>query len=193
MAGIISNSIFCVGLIVLLIVIAIPILFVVVIYNGLIRLRNEVDNSFAQIDVQLKRRNDLIPNLVETVKGYAKHEKGVFEEVTKARAAIMSAKTVQEKANASNMLSNTLKSLFAVAENYPQLKANENFIQLQEELSGTENKIAYSRQHYNDLVMEYNIRIQVFPNNIVAGPLGFGSKELFATPEAEKAVPKVKF
>jgi LemA protein len=172
---------------------AVVALFLISVYNGLIRLRNEVDNSFAQIDVQLKRRNDLIPNLVETVKGYAKHERELFEQVTKARAAIMGAKTVAEKADASNMLSSTLKSLFAVAENYPELKANQNFLQLQEEVSGTENKIAYSRQHYNDVVMEFNVRIQVFPNNIIAGPLGFAKKELFATPETERAVPKVKF
>jgi LemA protein len=185
-------GLFCIGLIVLL-AIVLPILFLIGLYNSLIRLRNEVDNSFAQIDVQLKRRNDLIPNLIETVKGYAQHEKGVFEQVTKARAAVMSATTVEAKAKASNMLSDTLKSLFAVAENYPQLKANENFMQLQEELSGTENKIAYSRQYYNDVVMEFNVRIQVFPNNLLAGPMGFSKKELFATPESERAVPKVKF
>ncbi|MFH0860176.1 MAG: LemA family protein [Candidatus Altiarchaeota archaeon] len=168
-------------------------LWLVLIYNGLIRLKNEVENSYAQIDVQLKRRNDLIPNLVETVKGYAAHEKTVLENITKARASIMNATTVGEKAKASNMLSDTLKSLFAVAENYPQLKANENFLQLQEELSGTENKIAYSRQHYNDVVMEFNVRIQVFPNNMISGSLGFKQKELFSTPEEEKKVPKVKF
>ena len=183
----------CIGVIVILAVIVLPILFVIGLYNSLIRLKNEIDNSFAQIDVQLKRRNDLIPNLIETVKGYAKHEREVFDHVTKARTAVMNAQTVQDKANASNMLSNTLKSLFAVAENYPQLKANENFLQLQEELSGTENKIAYARQHYNDIVMEFNVRIQVFPNNLIAGPLGFSKKELFSTPESERAVPKVKF
>jgi LemA protein len=178
---------------IVLAVLVLGVLYLVGVYNGLIRLRNEVENSFAQIDVQLKRRNDLIPNLVETVKGYAKHEKTVFEEITKARAAIMKATTVAEKAKASNMLSETLKSLFAVAENYPDLKANQNFMQLQEELSGTENKIAYSRQHYNDVVMEFNVRIQVFPNNMIAGPMGFTKKELFAAPEAERAVPKVSF
>jgi LemA protein len=183
----------CFGLVVLLAVVGVPILFIISVYNGLIRLRNEVDNSFAQIDVQLKRRNDLIPNIVETVKGYAKHEREVFENVTKARAAIMGAKTVKEKADASNMLSSTLKSLFAVAENYPQLKANENFMQLQEELSGTESKIAYARQHYNDVVMEFNVRIQVFPNNLIAGPLGFAKRDMFSTPETERAVPKVQF
>ncbi len=174
-------------------VIAIAVLFVIVVYNGLIRIRNEVDNSFAQIDVQLKRRNDLIPNLVETVRGYAKHEREVFDSVTRARSALLSAKTVGEKARASNMLTETLKSLFAVSENYPQLKANENFMQLQEELSGTENKIAYSRQHYNDVVMEFNIRIQTFPNNLFAGTFGFTKRELFAAPEEERKVPQVKF
>lgn len=181
-----------IGLILLAILVVFA-LYLIGIYNGLIRLRNEVENSFAQIDVQLKRRNDLIPNLVETVKGYAKHEKTVFEEVTKARAAVMKASSVQDKAKASNMLSDTLKSLFAVSENYPELKANQNFMQLQEELSGTENKIAYSRQHYNDVVMEFNVRIQVFPNNVIAGPMGFSKKDLFTAPEAERAVPKVKF
>jgi len=173
--------------------IVLVVLYVILVYNGLIRLRNEVENSFAQIDVQLKRRNDLIPNLVETVKGYAAHEKGVFEEVAKARAAVMQAQGVGEKAKASNFLSDTLKSLFAVTENYPELKANENFLQLQEEISGTENKISYARQHYNDIVMEFNVRIQVFPRNMIAGALGFTKKELFSTPEAERAVPKVKF
>jgi len=186
-------ALMCLGLAAVLAVVGIPLLFIIGVYNGLIRLRSEVDNSFSQIDVQLKRRNDLIPNLIETVKGYAKHEKAVFENVTKARAAIMNAKTVKEKADASNMLSSTLKSLFAVAENYPQLKANENFLQMQEELSGTENKIAYARQHYNDVVMEYNVRIQVFPNNLISGLLGFAKKELFSTPESEKAAPKVRF
>ncbi len=178
---------------IVLAIVVIGALVLVGIYNGLIRLRNEVKNSFAQIDVQLKRRNDLIPNLIETVKGYAKHEKSVFEEVTKARAAVMNAKTVGDKAKASNMLSDTLKSLFAVSENYPDLKANQNFLQLQEELTGTENKIAYSRQHYNDIVTEFNNRIQVFPNNMLAGPLGFKTEILFDTPAAEREVPKVQF
>jgi len=175
------------------VILIVGVLIVIGVYNGLVRLRNEIENSFAQIDVQLKRRNDLIPNLIETVKGYAKHEKSVFEEVTKARAAVMQAKGVEEKAKASNMLSDTLKSLFAVSENYPDLKANQNFMQLQEELTGTENKIAYSRQHYNDVVMEFNTRIQVFPNNMIASPMGFAKKEMFSAPESEKAVPQVKF
>lgn len=176
-----------VGIVVLLAII------IIALYNGLIRLKNQVENAWAQIDVQLKRRNDLIPNLIETVKGYAKHEKEVFTQVTKARTAMMNADTVEAKADASNMLSGTLKSLFAVAEAYPQLRANENFMQLQEELSGTENKIAYSRQHYNDMVMVFNTKIELFPNNIFAGMLNFTKREMFKTPEAEKKVPKVKF
>ncbi len=175
------------------IIIGVIILLVIVIYNSLVRLKNQVDNAWAQIDVQLKRRYDLIPNLVETVKGYAKHERELLENITKARAAIMTAKTPKGKAEANNMLSTTLKSLFAVAENYPQLKANENFLQLQEELTGTENKISYARQFYNDMVMQYNTKLQTFPNNILAGMLGFKEKELFEAAEAEKQAPKVKF
>ncbi|HLC46046.1 MAG TPA: LemA family protein [archaeon] len=162
-------------------------------YNGFRVALNRIENAWAQIDVQLKRRNDLIPNLIETVKGYVKHEKGVLEEVTRARTSMMNAGSVQEKAAASNLLSGALKSLFAVAENYPQLKANENFLALQEELSSTENKIAFSRQHYNDSVLEYNNSIQVIPGLWFAGAFGFARKEMLATPEAERAVPKVKF
>ncbi len=174
-------------------IIAVVILFVIIIYNALVRLRNQVENAWAQIDVQLKRRNDLIPNLIETVKGYVKHERKVFNEVTQARTAVMNADSVEKKADASNMLSNTLKSLFAVAENYPDLKANENFLQLQEELSGTENKIAYSRQHYNDMVMRYNTKIEMFPHNIVSGTFRFKQRDMFKTEEAEKKNVKVSF
>ena len=181
------------GIWILIGILAFVVLLTILMYNSLIRLRNQVKNSWAQIDVQLKRRNDLIPNLIETVKGYAKHEKGVFEEVTKARTSVMNAGDVKEKAEASNQLSNTLKSLFAVAENYPDLKANQNFLQLQEELSGTENKIAYARQHYNDMVMVFNTKVEMFPNNIIAGMFNFKQEDLFSTPEEEKAVPKVKF
>src|SRR5260221_13636997 len=131
-------------------------------YNGLIRLRNQLENAWAQIDVQLKRRCDLIPNLVETVKGYAKHESGTLEKVIQARNMALAAKTVGERAEAENVLSGTLKSLFAVAEAYPDLKANQNFMSLQEELTSTENKIAFSRQFYNDSVMSYNTQIEVF-------------------------------
>ncbi|WP_410507045.1 LemA family protein [Methanosarcina hadiensis] len=176
-----------------IIIIVILGLFFVIVYNDLIKQRNRVENAWAQIEVQLKRRHDLIPNLVETVKGYAKHEKDLFENVTKARAAVMSAHNVNETAEASNYLSSTLKSLFAVAENYPELKANQNFIQLQKDLMDTENKIAYSRQFYNDTVMKYNISIQTIPKNIVASLAGFNKKDLFETQPAEREAPAVKF
>ncbi|MBI4739400.1 LemA family protein [Candidatus Woesearchaeota archaeon] len=175
------------------IVIGVLALFVIFLYNSLIRLRNQVRNAWAQIDVQLKRRTDLIPNLVESVKGYMKHEKGVLENVTKARTAFLNAETMGKKAKASNMLSDTLKSLFAVSENYPQLKANENFLQLQEELTGTENKIAYARQSYNDMVMEFNTKIQKFPNNMIARQLNFTQEQMFEAAAEEKKNVKVSF
>jgi len=162
-------------------------------YNRLVVLRNQIDNAWAQIDVQLRRRYDLIPNLVETVKGYAKHERETLEAVTKARAAMASAKTVGEKAQAHNMLTAALKTLFAVAEDYPKLQANQNFLQLQEELSGTESKIAYARQFYNDSVLEYNNRCQVFPSSIIASILGFKTREYFQVEEAARAPVKVRF
>jgi len=168
-------------------------LLFVVIYNKLIKQRNRVENSWAQIEVQLKRRNNLIPNLVETVKGYAQHEKNLFENVAKARAAMMSAKGINETADASNQLSSTLKSLFAVTENYPELKANQNFMQLQQELSETEDKIAYTRQFYNDSVMKYNISIQTIPTNIIASIMKFEKKESFQTPPEEREAPTVHF
>ena len=175
------------------IIVAVIALFIIFLYNSLISLRNQVKNSWVQIDVQLKRRNDLIPNLIETVRGYMKHEKSVLENVTKARSAVLSAGTVEEKGKASNMLSQTLKSLFAVSENYPQLKANENFLQLQEELTGTENKIAYSRQHYNDMVMVFNTKIETFPNNIFANTLKFNRETVFEATAEEKRNVKVQF
>ena len=175
------------------IVLAVIVLFVILLYNGLIRLRNQVKNAFAQIDVQLKRRNDLIPNLIETVKGYMKHEKSVLENITKARSAIMSATSMSQKAKASNMMSDTLKSLFAVSENYPKLQANENFLQLQEELTGTENKIAYARQFYNDIVVLFNTKIQTFPNNIFANMLNFKEEALFEATKEERKNVKVAF
>ncbi|MCL2863474.1 MAG: LemA family protein [Methanimicrococcus sp.] len=163
-------------------------------YNGLVKSRNFVDNAWSQIDVQLKRRYDLIPNIVETVKGYAAHERDTFENITKARAAVMEAKTPHEAAEASNMLSSTLKSLFAVAENYPDLKANANFQDLQRQLKETEDKIAYARQFYNDTVTKYNNMIQTIPRNIVAMIAGFKKRELFETAEAEeRAAPQVRF
>ncbi|MFA5412355.1 MAG: LemA family protein [Candidatus Micrarchaeia archaeon] len=178
----------CVGGIVLVLAAAL-----VMIFNRLVVLKNRVDNAWAQIDVQLKRRADLIPNLVESVKGYMKHEKGVLEEVTKARTALMQAGTVEEKAKANNMLAGTLKTLFAVAENYPQLKASENFKMLQEELAGTENKIAYARTAYNDSVLEYNQTIQVIPYNLFAGMFGHAQKQYFGVTEAERQNVKVQF
>ena len=167
-------------------------LYAVLTYNRLITLRNRVENAWAQIDVQLKRRYDLIPNLIETVKGYMKHERGTLTEITKYRAQLLTG-SVEERAKANNMLSQTLKSLFAVAENYPQLKASDNFKVLQEELAGTENKIAYIRTAYNDSVLDYTNTIQMFPSSIVAGMLGFKAKPYFEVPEGEKAAVKVKF
>lgn len=165
-----------------------------VLYNSLVQKKNRVDNAWHQIDVQLKKRADLIPNLVETVKGYAKHEKSTFEMVTKARTAFLNANSVAEKAKATNMLTGALKSLFAVAENYPQLKASENFKMLQEELDGVESKIAYARQAYNDSIMQYNITLQSFPTNLIAGIFGFkATKEYFEIEEKERTAPKVKF
>lgn len=162
-------------------------------YNGLIVKRNRIDNSWAQIDVQLKRRAELIPNLIETVKGYVKHERETLQAVTNARTAIMSAKSPREAARADNMLTGALKSLFAVAESYPRLKANENFKMLQEELSGTENKIAYARQFYNDTVLEFNNSVEIFPGSLVAGVLGYKEREYFEVPQSQKEVVKVKF
>ncbi len=165
-----------IGIIILLIIIGIVVYFVSI-YNSLVNLRNRVKNAWSQIDVQLKRRTDLIPNLVETVKGYAAHEKSVFENVTKARASLMNAQTPQENAEANNMLTGALKSLFAVAENYPDLKASQNFQDLQGQLKETEDKIAYSRQFYNDTVLMYNNKIQMFPSNLVANQFNFTEAE----------------
>lgn len=172
---------------------AVIIVALVVMYNSLVRLRVRVDEAWSDIDVQLKRRYDLIPNLVETVKGYAKHEKKLFENVTKARAASMKAESPAEKGKAENMLTDTLKSLFAVAENYPDLKANENFLELQRELSDTENKIQASRRFYNGNVRELNTKIEVFPSNIIAGMFNFSKREFFEAEEGEKEPVKVSF
>ena len=168
-------------------------LFIWALYNGLVRSRIQVRESWSGIDVQLKRRSSLIPNLVETVKGYAAHEREVFENVTKARAALMSAGDAKSAAEANNQLTGALKTLFAVAENYPQLRATENFMQLQKELSDVEAKIAYARQFYNSNVMSYNTRIQVFPNVLLAGNFGFAPADFFATTETERADIKVSF
>ena len=174
-------------------VIVVIAILVLGVYNGLITARNRVKESWSGIDVQLKRRSNLIPNLVESVKGYAKHEKSVFENVTKARSALLGADTAKAAAGADNMLTGALKSLFAVAENYPQLKASENFKELQKELSDTETKIAASRQFYNSNVLDYNTKLQVFPNVIIANTFGFKSEEFFEVEEAAKAPVKVKF
>jgi LemA protein len=163
-------------------------------YNGLITLRNRCDNAWSQVDVQLRRRYDLIPNLVETVKGYAKHESGVFERVTQARNVAVNAQTVKAQGEADNMLTGALKSLFAVAEAYPDLKANQNFMMLQEELAGTESKVAYARQFYNDVVMKFNMKQQVFPSNILANMFGFKTREYFQIEEeVAKGPVKVSF
>jgi len=180
-------------LIVLAVVAVIAIWFVMV-YNGLVRLKVRTDEAWSDIDVQLKRRYDLIPNLVNTVKGYASHESGVFERVTEARSRAMSAGTAGEKGQAENALSGTLKSLFAVAENYPELKANSNFLELQRELSDTENKIQAARRFYNGNVRDLNTKIMVFPDNIVAGMLKIEKREFFEIEEAaQKETPKVEF
>ena len=179
---------------VLLILIAVVLFFAIGVYNRLINLRNRCDNAWAQVDVQLRRRYDLIPNLVETVKGYAKHEREVFQKVTEARAKAINAGTVKEQGEAENMLTGALKSLFAVVENYPELKANQNFLLLQEELAGTEGKIAYARQFYNDSVMKFNVKQQVFPSNIVANMFNFKESEYFEIEEPEARAPvEVKF
>jgi LemA protein len=176
-----------------LIVVAAIVGYIIMVYNGLVQLRVRIKEALSGIDVQLKRRIDLIPNLVETVKGYAKHEKGVFENVTKARAALMGASTLKSKAEANNMLTDTLKSLFAVAEAYPDLKANENFAELQRQLEDTEDKIAFSRQFYNSNVLTYNTQVQVFPSNLIANAFGFTQAEFFEAAQAERENVKVKF
>jgi len=175
------------GLIVLLI------LWGVAIFNRLVRYRNQIDNAWSQIDVQLRRRYDLIPNLVNTVKGYAAHEKQIFENVAAARSAGVAAKSVGEQAQAENQITQALRQLFAVVENYPDLKANQNFLALQEELTGTEGKIAFARQFYNDQVLAYNNLIQQFPSNTIAGMGGFKPREFFEVEEAAAGPVQVQF
>lgn len=173
---------------------ALIVLWAILTYNRMIALRNRIDNAWSQVDVQLRRRYDLIPNLVEAVKGYAAHERGTFEEVTKARQAAIDARTVQDQAQAENMITQALRRLFAVAEAYPQLRASENFMQLQEELAGTEGKIAYARQFYNDSVLNYHNLIQSFPARIIAGMGGFGLRDYFEIEEpAARGPVQVKF
>ena len=180
--------------IVLVVVVFLVFLGLVVLYNRLVRLRNRVNNAWAQVEVQLKRRWDLIPNLVETVKGYAAHERGTFEAVTSARAAAQQARTPAESAQAEGILGQALGRLFAVAEAYPELQADENFRQLQSEIGETENRVAVSRQVYNDTVLTYNNAIQTFPGVAVAGPFGFTAREFFEVEEAaEREAPHVDF
>lgn len=180
-------------LLIIAVAVALFLLFVGVIYNKLATGRVRINEALSSIDVQLKRRTDLIPNLIETVKGYADHEKTVFEDVTKARSAMLSAQTPKEKAESNNMLTGALKSLFAVSENYPQLRASENFSKLQEELSDTENKIAYSRQFYNTNVRDYNTTLANFPSGNLGKMFGFSPAEFFETADADREPVKVKF
>jgi len=181
-------------IIVIAAVVVFLIMFVIGIYNSLIGLRNQVDNAWSQIDVQLKRRHDLIPNLVETAKGYMQHERGTFEAITKARSQAMGAKTVSEAAKAEGVLADAISKFMLVVENYPDLKANQNFLALQEELTGTENKISFARQNYNDQVLFFNNKTQMFPSNIVAGMFSFAKRDFFEVESAaEREVPKVSF
>jgi LemA protein len=182
------------GLIVLLGLALVVGFFLVVIYNRLVRLRVRTQDAWSGIDVQLKRRYDLIPNLVETVKGYAKHERETLDAVIKARQAGIDAKSVPQQAQAENMITGALRQLFALSEAYPDLKASDNFARLQEELSSTENKIAFSRQHYNDTVSQYNANLETFPNNIVGGSFGFLRRDFFEMEDAsQREAPQVSF
>ena len=182
------------ALIVVAVIVVLLIIFVIGVYNALIRLRNQVDNSWSQIDVQLKRRHDLIPNLVETAKGYMQHERGTFEAITKARSQAMGAKNVAEASKAEGALGEALSKFMLVVENYPDLKANQNFLAVQEELTSTENKISFARQSYNDQVLFFNNKIQMFPSNIVANTFNFGKRDFFELESAaEREVPKVSF
>lgn len=176
----------------LIIVAAVIVLYIVFLFNSLITLKNRVENAWSQIDVQLKRRFDLIPNLINTVKGYVKHERETLKEMTEMRSKLISG-DIKEKAKASDAITSALKTVFAVAENYPQLKANENFKLLQEELAGTEGKISYARQFYNDNVMEFNTKLQEIPTNVIGTALGFKEREFFKTEEGEKKPVKVEF
>lgn len=178
---------------IILAIIVVLVLWFVGVFNGIIVLKNRTQEAWSDIDVQLKRRHDLIPNLVETVKGYAKYEAGVFEKVTEARANAISAKGPEDSAAKENVLSGALKSVFAVAEAYPELKASENFKELQGELTDTEDKIEAARRFYNGNVRDFNIKIQIFPNSLAAGMIGAKPFEMFEAAEGEKAVPEVKF
>lgn len=178
---------------IILAAVAAIIIWLIAVYNSLVTGKNRVNESWSDIEIQLKRRYDLIPNLVETVKGYAKHEKELFEKITEARTAAMTTKSIAGKSAKENALSETLKSIFAVAENYPTLRTSENFQTLQGELTDTENKISASRRFYNGNVRDFNIKIQVFPNNLIAGALKFSQRELFDAPDNEQQPVKVEF
>ncbi|MGI9621384.1 MAG: LemA family protein [Acidimicrobiales bacterium] len=179
--------------IVVIVVVVLVLIYLVVQYNGLVRLRNRVDNAWAQIDVQLRRRYDLIPNLVETVKGYASHESETLEAVVEARNSAMSADGPAQAAESENMLTGALRQLFALSEAYPDLKANQNFSELQEELTSTESRIAFARQHYNDSVLGYNTKIQSFPSNIIAGMFSFTEREYFEVEGEARGPVQVEF
>ena len=182
------------GLLIALVIVVAIVAFIISIYNALVRLKNQVKNAWSQIDVQLKRRHDLIPNLVETAKGYMEHERGTFEAITEARAKAMGAGNVADASAAEGALSGALSNFMLVVENYPDLKANANFLSLQEELTSTENKIAFARQGYNDQVLFFNNKIQMFPSNIVAGMFGYKQQDFFEVEsEEERKVPEVKF
>jgi LemA protein len=180
-------------LIIIAVVLVLVALWVMATYNGLVKLRNRVDNAWAQIDVQLKRRLDLIPNLVETVKGYAAHESQTLEAVIQARQASISATGPRAEASADNVLSGALRQLFALSEAYPDLKANQSFQSLQEELSGTESRVAYARQFYNDAVLKYNTKTQQVPTVLIAKPFGFSEREYFEAEDAAREAPRVQF
>jgi LemA protein len=182
-----------IAVIVIVVIVVLIGLWLMFAYNGLISRRNKVDNAWSQIDVQLKRRYDLIPNLVETVKGYAAHERGTFEAVTQARANAMNAQGPEAQAQAENVLSGALKSLFAVSEAYPDLKANQNFLNLQEELTSTEDRIAYSRQFYNDSVLSFNTKIQQFPTTVIANMFNFTARDFFDAEPGETEPVQVQF
>lgn len=185
-----TGSIFFFGFLTVIVVVGLALVFI---YNGLIKLRNQVDEAWSDIKVQLKRRYDLIPNLVNTVKGYATHEKEVFEKVTQARSQAMQAGTMQDQLEKENLLSGALKSLFAVSESYPELKANQNFLQLQADLTDTEDKIQAARRFYNGNVRDFNTKLQVFPTNIIGNMLGFKTYEFFEIEASEEKNPEVKF
>lgn len=185
-----TGSIFSFGFLAVIVVVGLALVFI---YNGLIKLRNQVDEAWSDIKVQLKRRYDLIPNLVNTVKGYATHEKEVFEKVTQARSQAMQAGTMQDQLEKENLLSGALKSLFAVSESYPELKANQNFLQLQADLTDTEDKIQAARRFYNGNVRDFNTKLQVFPTNIIGNILGFKTYEFFEIEASEEKNPEVKF